>query len=88
MKAELVYYQLKYCCVHGGKKFTPREKSNIVRKLYLWLLIIINLHFMYLRTFKKDCQYHISLNVDKFGSSLEVTSICTEHNHDVSKVKV
>ena len=28
----------------------------------------------------------MSFKVDKFGSSLEVTSICTEHNHDVSKV--
>uniref|UniRef100_A0A1X7SXG7 FAR1 domain-containing protein n=1 Tax=Amphimedon queenslandica TaxID=400682 RepID=A0A1X7SXG7_AMPQE len=34
---------------------------------------------------QKDCQYHISLKVAQFGSSLEVTSICTEHNHDVSK---
>ena len=24
IKAELKYYQLKYCCVHGGQKFTPR----------------------------------------------------------------
>ena len=24
IKAVLKYYQLKYCCVHGGQKFTPR----------------------------------------------------------------
>ena len=24
LKAELKYYQLKYCCVHGGQKFTAR----------------------------------------------------------------
>ena len=23
MKPELKYYQLKFCCIHGGKKFKP-----------------------------------------------------------------
>ncbi len=23
MKPELKYYQLKYCCIHGGKRFRP-----------------------------------------------------------------
>lgn len=27
MKPELKYYQLKFCCIHGGKKFKPGGKG-------------------------------------------------------------
>ena len=27
LKAELVYHDLKYCCVHGGRSFKPRGKE-------------------------------------------------------------
>ena len=27
MKEELKYYQLKYCCIHGGKKFKPEGRG-------------------------------------------------------------
>ena len=28
LKAELKYYDLKYCCVHGGRAFKPRGKGS------------------------------------------------------------
>ena len=27
MKPELLYYQLKFCCIHGGKKFKSEGKG-------------------------------------------------------------
>lgn len=28
LKAELKYFDLKYCCVHGGRAFKPRGKGS------------------------------------------------------------
>ena len=28
LKADLKYYDLKYCCVHGGRVFKPRGKGS------------------------------------------------------------
>ena len=28
LKADLKYYDLKYCCVHGGRAFKPRGKGS------------------------------------------------------------
>ena len=59
------------------------EREQQCKSVIKWSLMETVLNT---RTFKKDCPCHLSFKVDKFGSSLEVTSICTEHNHDVSKV--
>ena len=59
------------------------ERGQQCKSVIKWSLMETVLNT---RTFKKDCPCHLSFKVDKFGSSLEVTSICTEHNHDVSKV--
>jgi len=39
-----------------------------------------------IRTFRQDCPAHISLKVDDEGRALQVRSLCTEHNHELSKV--
>ena len=59
------------------------EREQQCKSVIKWSLMETVLNT---RTFKKNCPYHLSFKVDKFGSSLEVISICTEHNHDVSKV--
>ena len=28
LKAELQYYELKYCCIHGGQAFKPKGKGT------------------------------------------------------------
>ena len=38
------------------------------------------------RTFKKDCPAHIAVKANDDGTALEVRSVCSEHNHLVSKV--
>ena len=59
------------------------EREQQCKSVIKWSLMETVLNT---RTFKKNCPCHLSFKVDKFGSSLEVISICTEHNHDVSKV--
>ena len=28
LKTDLKYYELKYCCIHGGRSFKPRGKGS------------------------------------------------------------
>ncbi len=28
LKAELKYFELKYCCIHGGQRFVPRGRGK------------------------------------------------------------
>ena len=39
-------------------------------------------------TFKRDCPAHITLCVNVSGTALEVKSVSTEHNHEISQVRV
>ena len=39
-------------------------------------------------TFKHDCPPHITLLINVSGTVLEVKSVSTEHNHEISQVSV
>ena len=41
---------------------------------------------MFFRTLRQECEAHIALKVDDEGKALQVRSLCTEHNHELSKV--
>ena len=47
-------------------------------------MIMIFIH----STFKHDCPAHITLCVNISGTALEVKSVSTEHNHEISQVSV
>ena len=43
-------------------------------------------HFLFTRTLKQDCPMYITLRADDSGKALKVTSLCLDHNHEVSQV--
>ena len=43
-------------------------------------MIMIFIH----STFKRACPAHITLHVNVSGTALEVKSVSTEHNHEIS----
>ena len=65
-KAELLYYEVTYACIHGGrKKYTPRGKN--VRKT---------------STFQCGCPFQISLRLSDDGQYLVIKQIIDRHeNH-------
>lgn len=83
LNPKLEYYQLKYCCIHGGRKFKFEGKGirdNLLVELSHSVIYNCN------RTFRQNCPMHITINVDFTGNYLTVGDVCYEHNHPVSEV--
>ena len=47
---------------------------------------LVSSHFLFTRTLKQDCPMYITLRADDSGKALKVTSLCLDHNHEVSQV--
>lgn len=69
LKAGLRYYQIAFCCIHGGRQY--RSQSSGVRS---------NQH-----THRHDCPFEIRLSASDCGQFLEVKKFTDEHNHPIVK---
>ena len=67
LNEDLQYYDLQYCCIKGGRKYTTRTTGSRPNT----------------STFRSECGFQIRLKATKNGQHLEVITMNTEHNHSV-----
>ena len=65
---DLQYYELKYCCIKGGRKYTTRTTGSCPNT----------------STFRSECSFQIRLRVTKDGQYLEIVTMNKDHNHDIN----
>ena len=68
-KPELVYYELQYRCINGGRTFKSRSAGDRPKQC----------------TSRQDCQFQLKLRAIRDGNNLEVVHFCEEHNHVISE---
>ncbi|VDI04173.1 zinc finger SWIM domain-containing protein 3 [Mytilus galloprovincialis] len=66
---ELVYGQLKLCCVHGGKDHKSASSGQRPKQA----------------TFRQSCPFFIQLRTTSDGNKLMITNMCLEHNHVINQ---
>jgi hypothetical protein len=76
-----------------GRHLKPRGKDQGVPRKLLKLfsapcIVIDTMHCLFKRTFKQDCQAHITVRANENGTALVVKSASFHHNHEVSQVQV
>ncbi|GJQ68609.1 hypothetical protein Trydic_g17159 [Trypoxylus dichotomus] len=71
IKDELIYSEIKYACVRGGRKIEKRGKG------YRQTSICIG---------EKPCPFFIKFFVSGDGRFLEVRSFCIDHNHELNEL--
>ena len=68
-KPDLVYYELQYRCINGGRTFKSRSAGDRPKQC----------------TFRQDCQFLLKLRATNDGNNLEVVNFCEQHNHMISE---
>ena len=67
----LVYSDLKYSCIHGGKAYNSKSKGERQNQ----------------SSAKIGCPFTLKLKASKDGQSLEVTKFTPEHNHKTTELE-
>ncbi|CAH0560493.1 unnamed protein product [Brassicogethes aeneus] len=71
IKLELVYYEVKYACIHGGRTYFKRGKG---------------MHDTSTFKLQEPCMFFLRFRVDDKGKNLELRSLHLNHNHEISKI--